>query len=161
VSNWFRSYGFAEVHPHLILGAYPLDQSDVRMLSTMGITRVLNLTEDREYDRGQRKQLTKAFEAADIDELRLPTPDYGNLPPQLLDSATTQLNAWLDAGDRVYLHCRAGWQRSATVAAAVVAEREQLDPEQAMARVKTRKPSADPLPHQRDDLLAWWELQPR
>jgi len=54
------------------------------------------------------------------------------------------------------VHCRAGWQRSAAVAAAVVAVRDGLDIDEALAYVQARKPSADPLPHQREDLRRWW-----
>jgi predicted protein tyrosine phosphatase len=67
------------------------------------------------------------------------------------------VNAWLGEGMRVYVHCRAGWQRSAAVAAGVVAMREELDIATALERVQLRKPSADPLPHQREDLQRWWE----
>jgi predicted protein tyrosine phosphatase len=55
------------------------------------------------------------------------------------------------------VHCRAGWQRSAAVAAGVVAIREGLEIDDALAAVKQRKPSAHPLPHQIRDLRAWWE----
>ena len=30
VSNWFRSYGFADVFNELLIGAYPLDVDDVK-----------------------------------------------------------------------------------------------------------------------------------
>ena len=66
------------------------------------------------------------------------------------------MNAWLDEGTRTYLHCRAGWQRSAAVAAGVVAVRTGREIDAALAYVQERKPSADPLPHQREDLRGWW-----
>ena len=49
VSNWFRTYGFADVDHGLLIGAYPLDADDVGMLEWVGIDRVLNLVEDEEY----------------------------------------------------------------------------------------------------------------
>ena len=49
MSSWFRSYGYASVYDHLIVGALPLDETDVRMLATLGVSRVLNLVEDDEY----------------------------------------------------------------------------------------------------------------
>jgi hypothetical protein len=42
------------------------------------------------------------------------------------------------------------------VAAAVIALREGLDIEQALEVVRERKPRAEPLEHQREDLVAWW-----
>ena len=85
------------------------------------------------------------------------TVDYGNLSPQLLEEATAQVNTWLDEGQVVYLHCRAGWQRSAAVAAGAIAVREGITPETALQRVQALKQTAVPLPHQRDDLTLWWE----
>ena len=43
MSDWFRTYGFAEVYDGLLVGAYPLDADDVRMLSAMSVQRILNL----------------------------------------------------------------------------------------------------------------------
>ena len=62
---------------------------------------------------------------------------------------------WLAGGAKVYVHCRAGWQRSAIVAAGALAVTRELSAEDALAFVQARKPSADPLPHQRADLERW------
>ena len=62
-------------------------------------------------------------------------------------------------GERVYVHCRAGMQRSAVVAAAVVALHEALEPLAALEQVRARNPRANPLAHQRNDLLRWWEAR--
>jgi len=98
----------------------------------------------------------QALAEAGIKEFRLRLTDYGGLPPDVLDEAVREVSVWLDAGDRTYVHCRAGWQRSAAVAAAVVATHEGIDIEDALEYVQSRKRSADPLPHQRDDLRRWW-----
>jgi protein-tyrosine phosphatase len=156
VSRWFRSYGFADVLDDLLVGAYPLDSGDVATLEQLGIQRVLNLTEDEEYRPGDREEVQRALSAAGIDELRLRLADYGGLPPSAVEAAVQEVNAWLDEGVRTYLHCRAGWQRSAAVAAGVVAVRTGRDIDEALDYVQLRKPSADPLPHQREDLRRWW-----
>ena len=159
MSRWFRSYGFADVLDDLLVGAYPLDRDDVEMLSRMGIKRVLNLTEDDEYRPGDREVVERALAEAGIEEQRLRLTDYGGLAPETLEAAVQEVNTWLDEGARTYLHCRAGWQRSAAVAAGVVAVRTGLDIDEALVRVRERKPSADPLPHQREDLRRWWDAR--
>jgi protein tyrosine phosphatase (PTP) superfamily phosphohydrolase (DUF442 family) len=159
VSNWFRSYGFADVFDELLIGAYPLDVDDVKVLSTLGVRRILNLVEDGEYRSGERAAVERALAEAGIKEFRLRLTDYGGLPPDVLDEAVREVSVWLDAGDRTYVHCRAGWQRSAAVAAAVVATHEGIDIEDALEYVQSRKRSADPLPHQRDDLRRWWSAR--
>jgi protein-tyrosine phosphatase len=63
----------------------------------------------------------------------------------------------LQAGERVYVHCRAGWQRSASVAAGAVAIIDGIEIEAALDQIQRRKPTADPLPHQRRDLARWWD----
>jgi protein-tyrosine phosphatase len=157
VSNWFRSYGFAGVHDQLLIGAYPLDAGDVDMLAWVGIERVLNLVEDEEYDARARRQVVEALAAKGIQERRLNLEDYGRLPAAALEQAVSEVNEWLDEGLRTYVHCRAGWQRSAAVAAGVVAIREGIDIDEALDRVRDLKPSANPLPHQRQDLRTWWD----
>src|SRR5581483_5524748 len=118
VSRWFRSYGFADVLDDLFVGVYPTDSDDVAALERIGIRRVLNLTEDEEYRPGDRAEVERALAGAGIDERQLSLPDFGGLPPSALEAAVQEVNAWLDAGARTYVHCRAGWQRSAAVAAA-------------------------------------------
>ncbi len=66
------------------------------------------------------------------------------------------LDGWLAEDRRMYVHCRAGWQRAPAIAAALVASRDGIDIDRALELVRLRKPSADPLPHQREELWQWW-----
>ncbi len=156
MSEWFQTYGFADVGERLVIGACPLDVRDVRVLSLLHIERVLNLLMDEEYPPGDRELVAAALAQADIIEQRLQTIDHGPLPESVLDAAVAIVGGWLDEGLHVYLHCRAGWERSPTVAAAVLATRQQLDLDEALAQVHARKPSAAPLPQQLEDLRHWW-----
>jgi protein-tyrosine phosphatase len=156
MSQWFDEYGFGEVHPHLLVGAVPLDANDVQVVADQGVDRVLNLVQDPEYPDGARLEVEIGLDANDIEESRVQVVDFGNLSPVALETAVTQVDTWLGEGHTVYLHCRAGWQRSATVAAGVIAIREQVPLEEALLRLGARKPTARPLPHQAEDLAAWW-----
>jgi protein-tyrosine phosphatase len=155
VSHWFEEFGFAQVAEGLWIGAYPTDARDVQRIAVLGVTRVLNLCEDVEYRRGQRARVEEALDDAGLVEERIGIADYGRLPAAELDRAARLVSGWIDDGELVYLHCRAGWQRSAAVAAAVVALRDGFDVGRALQRVRARKPSASPLPHQRRDLESW------
>jgi protein-tyrosine phosphatase len=159
MSDWFEHFGFAEVADDLLIGAYPQDAGDVAALREAGVTRVLNLVQDSEYDPGGRDACVLALAGAGIGEERMEVVDYGNLPREHIERATRRALAWLDEGERVYIHCRAGMQRSATVAAAVVMLRDGLAMADALASIRARKPSAQPLPHQRQDLARWWDLR--
>ncbi|HVL31313.1 MAG TPA: dual specificity protein phosphatase [Solirubrobacteraceae bacterium] len=161
MSDWFEHFGYAEVADDLLIGAYPQDRDDVATLRDAGVTRVLNLVQDVEYDPGGRDACSTALAEAGIEEQRVEIVDYGNLLPGQLELATSIGLDWLEQGERVYVHCRAGMQRSATVAAALVMLRDEVDAPEALERVRERKPSANPLAHQRRDLLRWWERRRR
>ncbi len=159
MSDWFERFGYTEVADDLLIGAYPQDADDVAELKGESVTRVFNLVQDLEYDEGARDVATAALEDAGIEERRLELVDYGGILPGHMEEAVQEVLGWLDAGERVYLHCRAGWQRSAAVAAGVVALRDEISLLEALERIRDRKPTADPLPHQREDLATWWSLR--
>jgi protein-tyrosine phosphatase len=159
VSEWFERYGRAEVAEGLMSGAYPCDADDVSALAADGVTCVMNLCEDDEYEDGDRDAVVAAYASRSIAEERVGVVDYGNLMPGAIEVAAEQVAAWLNEGEHVYVHCRAGWQRSAVVAAAALALRDGIDPEEALAAIKRRKPSSEPLPHQLQDLRRWWRMR--
>src|SRR5437660_12819500 len=96
VSDWFRIYGFAEVLDGLVIGAYPLVEGDVGALRNAGVTRILNLVEEREYRPGERDAVEHALVTAGIVELRLSLVDYGGLPTEALDAAVEVVCEWLE-----------------------------------------------------------------
>lgn len=157
MSSWFRSYGFVDVQEGLVVGCYPLDAGDVAMLQWAAVDRILNLVEDEEYGPGEREAVEKALAEVGIEERRLPFPDFAGLPPDQIDRAVAIIGDWLAEGHRAYVHCRAGWQRSPAIAAALLAVRDGSDIDEALAAVRSRKPLADPLPHQQEDLRQWWQ----
>lgn len=157
MSDWFEHFGFAEVATDLLVGAYPQDADDVAALREAGVTRIFNLVQDVEYDMGARDACVTALDDAGIEERRVELIDYGSLLPGQIELAAQTAIAWLDQGERVYVHCRAGWQRSAAVAAAIVALREGVEPPEALELIRQRKPTANPLAHQRKDLFRWWD----
>ncbi len=159
MSQWFDAYGFAAVHDDLVIGAFPLDEHDVEHLAAISIERVLNLVEDTEYEPGRRFVIEAAYRDAGIEEHRMRLTDFGRLPADQLEAAVQTVVPWMEEGAVSYVHCRAGWQRSAAVAAGSVAVYEGVDIVTALDYVRRRKPSADPLPHQRDDLFAWWQAR--
>jgi atypical dual specificity phosphatase len=161
VSLWFERFGYAPVLDELVVGAYPLDRADVERIAGEGVDRIYNLCQDAEYADGERAGVAAALREHGIEEERLPLVDYGGLGPEVLERAVSDVLEALDDGSRVYLHCRAGWQRSAAVAAGVIALREDLPVEDALRVLRERKPTAEPMDHQRADLLAWFSARRR
>lgn len=155
MSSWFDEYGWGEVAPGLCTGAQPQDAGDVAALLAGGVGAVVNLCADAEYRPGSRAEVAAAWAAGGVVEHRIASVDFGGLPPALLEEGAGAVGAALDAGERVYLHCRAGWQRSATVAAAVLVVRDGAEPAAALRAIRARRPVARPLEHQVADLLRW------
>jgi len=156
MSEWFSHFGFAQIADGLLSGAYPLDADDVKRLAAERVEVAYNLCKDAEYNPGQRHAVHEALAEVGIEERRLPMPDHGRLSPESLDRAVDEVMLELETGRRVYLHCRAGWQRSAAVAAAVIAGREEIELHRALMVLRERKPASEPLPHQLADLVEWW-----
>ena len=157
MSTWFASYSCSEVHPDLLVGAYPLDGADVATLRRLGVQRVLNLVEDSEYQPGDREALAAGYAQAQITERRLSLVDFGRLPADRIEEAVTIIVDSVRADQRTYVHCRAGRQRSAAIAAGAVSVLEGIPIDEALAVVRRRRPAANPLPHQRADLTEWWQ----
>jgi protein-tyrosine phosphatase len=122
----------------------------------MQVEQILNLVEDQEYAPGRRSIVDAALRQAGISEERMSLTDFGRLPADRLELAVQKVVSWMRQGRLSYVHCRAGWQRSAAVAAGAVAVYDGLGIDAALAYVQRRKPSAEPLPHQRQDLYTWW-----
>jgi protein-tyrosine phosphatase len=156
MSIWFERFGFDRVAPGLVMGAMPLDEEDLGQLTELGVDAIYNLCEDGEYLPGQRLVLWNALSAARLLERRLPFADHGRLDGEELDRAAREVGEWIDADRQVYLHCRAGQQRSAAVAAAVIAIRTTGDIDAALDEVARQRPGAVPLRRQRKDLVRWW-----
>ncbi|WP_320669948.1 protein-tyrosine phosphatase family protein [Patulibacter defluvii] len=159
MSRWFTEYGLDEVADGLHVGALPRDGDDVAQLAARGVTRVVSLVDDPEYGDGEHEAVAAAYAAHGIAEQRVPVTDFGHLLPGHLERAAALVREAREAGDVVYLHCRAGWQRSVVAAAASLAEQDGLDPLGALRVVMTRRRGADPLPHQVTDLVRWWSAR--
>ncbi|HLX64642.1 MAG TPA: phosphatidylglycerophosphatase and protein-tyrosine phosphatase 1 family protein [Planctomycetota bacterium] len=91
----------------VLLGALPLKR-DVPILKTLGIGAVVNTCQ--EYGGPLR-----AYEQAGIEQFRIPTVDF--TPPSLddIEKSVRFIQAQAAAGKKVYVHCKAGRGRSATV----------------------------------------------
>jgi atypical dual specificity phosphatase len=111
---------------------------------------VINLCEEREYWVGEREAVLSAYRKARIRELHLPVKDGATIPPGVIDAAVES-----GAADIVYVHCRGGRERSATVATALLAYEQQLSIDQAMALARAGRPVFCPLPWQMAGLQAW------
>ena len=127
-----RRHWWNHVDANLIVGALPL-ASHVPGLKTAGVTGVLNMCEEYAGP-------LNAYAAAGIEQLRLPTIDF--TPPELADirRGVEFIDAHAQRGGRVYVHCKAGRARSATVALCWLVKARGLSLEAAQAKLLEARP---------------------
>ena len=124
------------IDDQVIVGAFPFAK-DVPGLAKEGIRAVVNTCE--EYGGP-----IAAYELAGIEQLHIPTTDF--TPPLLKDveKAVEFVIKNVDDGHAVYIHCKAGRARSATVAICYLMRRHGWTAEQAQLRLLERRPHIHP-----------------
>lgn len=121
----------------LLVGEHPGSQSRaaamdrLRQFLQAGVTCFIDLTEERELPSYEELLPFETLEGQRVEYLREPIPDHG-VPEssESMSRAIGMIDAALEAGHVVYLHCRAGVGRSATVAGCWLASRSgsHVDP---------------------------------
>lgn len=120
------------VDRNVILGALPF-ANDVQPLYDAGVRAVVNTCEEYAGP-------TDEYARLGIDQFRIPTTDF--TPPRLADvrRAVAFIAAKAERGETVYVHCKAGRARSATVAACWLMYRYRISAEEAVARLRQVRP---------------------
>ncbi len=131
IRDWWNPVGET-----LILGAMPL-RRDVRELKSLGVTGVINMCE--EYP-GPKTE----YAAAKIEQLWLPTVDFNHPKRQFVEDGADFLDRHEKAGGRVYVHCKAGRARSATIALWWLVKYHAMTPMEAQEMLQKARPHINP-----------------
>lgn len=120
--NWWDN-----VEQNVILGARPLRQ-DVPKLSACGVRAVVNMCQEF---RGP----IDLYEKFQIEQLWLPTIDFQ--PPSLahVQQGVEFIQQFVEKGESVYVHCKAGRARSATVVLCWMVKYRKMTIAQAQAKL--------------------------
>ena len=121
----------------VILGARPLRRDVARFAKELGVTGVVNMCE--EYC--GPKDLYEQFK---IEQLWLPTVDFN--PPSVEDisKGVEFIQKHADNGGRVYVHCKAGRARSATVVLCWLVKYRGMTPASAQKLLLEKRPHVHP-----------------
>mmetsp|Transcript_7099 Transcript_7099/g.15293 ORF Transcript_7099/g.15293 Transcript_7099/m.15293 type:complete len:255 (-) Transcript_7099:43-807(-) len=124
---------YDEVADGLILGAWP-DASVARELAKQeGVTGVVNMVAE---SRGPQA----VYSEFGIEELWVPIVDFTSPSVQDLELAVKWIQEHTQDGKRVYVHCKAGKGRSASVALAYLVATQGLTADEAQALLLKRRP---------------------
>jgi len=133
----------------------PYTERHVEALAAEGVTAVINLCEDAEYWQGEHELVRAGYVRSGIAEHRLAVRDGSTVPAHVLDRAVE-----LADGGTLYVHCRGGRERSATVCAAILSRQTGADVDEALRSAQARNPVFRPLPGQVQGLRAWSRAAP-
>ena len=119
LGRWLKLRNWRDpIDDHVVLGAFPFSK-DVSELAAEGVKAVVNTCE--EYAGPQ-----KEYARYGIEQMRMPTIDFTH--PSFVDvnRAVDFIQENVDAGKTVYIHCKAGRGRSATVAICWLMKSKQI-----------------------------------
>jgi protein-tyrosine phosphatase len=154
----------------LYLGPQPIEERGDRhtLRSALNVTRLVTLLERFEREPGWLyTPVNNLSNDVDPGHLWLPVVDHEPLQPAvLLHSWVRALHKLLSSEHTVYVHCRAGKGRSASLVAAYLMFAERLSAEQALLEVRRWRPQIAPnaaqrraLMHYEDWLHHWFKLR--
>ena len=129
---------FARVNPNLFVGTCPSNEVDVKQIRLMGVTGIINLQTDEDFQKWQVNfpEVQQASYDLDLVIQRLPIIDFDDEDlSQHLAMAVDLVHRMIAVGHTIYLHCTAGRDRSPTVATAYLAKHKSMTVEQAAAHL--------------------------
>jgi len=138
------------IEPSILLGAIPfrsdwmalnlgMNMTTQQMVETEGVTGVVSMNEDYELQLMGMQQ--DAWKKLGVRFLQLETTDIFSAPTQTkLRSGVSFMKEVVESGSSVYVHCKAGRTRSATLVAAYLIAEQGLNPEEAVAKMREARP---------------------
>ncbi len=120
------------IDPQVIVGAYPFKR-DVEALYLQGVRAVVNTC--KEYNGP-----TLEYERLGIEQLHIPTTDFTHPRLRDIELAVQFVQSHVEQGHTVYIHCKAGRARSATVALCWLVKHRGLTVEQAQTSLLRSRP---------------------
>ena len=138
------------IEPSILLGAIPfrsdwmalnlgMNMTTEQMVETEGVRGVVSMNEDYELQLMGMEQ--EAWKKLGVRFLQLETTDIFSAPTQAkLRTGVGFMKEVVESGSSVYVHCKAGRTRSATLVAAYLIAEQGLKPEEAVAKMREVRP---------------------
>ncbi|MDB2687004.1 dual specificity protein phosphatase family protein [Mariniblastus sp.] len=141
-----------EIEAGLFLGAFP-SSSDISQLHSRGVRAIVNTCEESVGHLEQYRQLT-------IEQLRVPTVDFTEPTIEGIRQAIEFIDRNRNASDGIYVHCKSGRGRSATVVLCWLIKQHGQTPEEAQQRLSQLRGQVLSTLYRRKCVQQFWnELQ--
>ncbi|XP_073460522.1 phosphatidylglycerophosphatase and protein-tyrosine phosphatase 1 [Aquarana catesbeiana] len=123
----------------VILGALPFRGMSDKLIKEENVRGVITMNE--EYETRLLCHSSQQWESLGVEQLRLSTVDFTGVPSlENLQKGVEFVHRHQEKGHSVYIHCKAGRSRSATMVAAYLIERHRWDPDVASAFIANIRP---------------------
>jgi len=149
------------VTDRILAGRQVLTARDIETLADLGITHVLDLREPLEWTPPHYgTEALEEIERLGLQRLHVPIRDTKEPTAADLDAADQFLAETLtDANSRVYVHCRAGMERTAAILTAHYARHHHVSYDAALAQLRAGRSELNPLPDQEKVVRQWLHVR--
>lgn len=163
-TQWWANERWTKIEPYPIyLGGLPLiNKGDSQKIPALGVTRVLSMVENFEIEDGWlgNKPVKPAdWEAQQIQVKRIQAVDYYPVTNDEIREGVQYLTEMVADGQTIYVHCKAGRGRSATIVVAYLMQQEGLSLDDAIAHVKKQRPQINLNAGQRKAIADYFNIE--
>ncbi len=154
---------WTKIEPYnFYLGALPLkNKGHLEAIAHLGVTHVMSIVENFELQEGwiNTPVLLQDWQEKGIGVTQIAAKDFSPLTASEIKQGIETLAALLEQGDNVYLHCKAGRGRSATIAIAYLMHYQSLSFDEAFHHVEKLRPEINLNVYQRQAIFDYFELE--
>ncbi|XP_045104166.1 phosphatidylglycerophosphatase and protein-tyrosine phosphatase 1-like isoform X1 [Portunus trituberculatus] len=149
---------YNRVDDRLILGALPFRGMTKELVEVEGVKGVVSMNED--YELMWLANAKKEWESVGVKFLQLSTTDIFEAPSQEKLQRGVEFIQEMESSNEsgsVYVHCKAGRTRSATLVACYLMSKYKWNPEKALAHIVAARPHVWLGPQQHRALATFYE----
>jgi protein-tyrosine phosphatase len=156
-----KPFEYSRITERILAGRNPLTHRDIDQLAQQGVTHILDLRQPREWmPPNFGEDALTAAEECGIVRLSLPVRDVTPPTPEDYDAAHIFLSDTLARENtQVYIHCRAGMERTAGILLAYLAHSEGISYDSAYEKARAARPVLQPTWEQEQATRVWLNAQ--
>lgn len=129
---------YDRIDDKVILGALPFRSTAKKLVATENVTRVVTLNES--YETRCICPTENEWNLMGVEQICFPTVDYNNAPTMKQIKTSIKFIKEVENGTSVYVHCKAGRSRSATVVLCYLISQYDMNATTAFDFVKSKRP---------------------
>ena len=127
---------YDQIDDNVYIGSMPITLNDLYYLDNIDVNSIVSLNENWELHIESNKEL---LDKLDIEFFQYPSRDL--IPPKMdaIILAVNQIITEIKKNKKVYIHCRAGRGRAATISICYLIQHKNMNPEEAYRYLKQKR----------------------